>query len=205
MAKSQRSQIKNEDISFVSQEDDSSKKFVKDDSENSEEELEDLNSEDEFYQSNSSEDEIEEDVQESTIADDIADILNQQVTQTDEQDTPVLSLSKKSKKALRKSNAEKKDSKLRTSRRRERLRKEMVGRVTSVVAVNAETAKALFTHERELRRIARRGVVQLFNAVRTAQLQSSLNRENISGGRTAREQKVKELSKASFLDLIKSQ
>ncbi|EPY49655.1 rRNA processing protein Rrp15 [Schizosaccharomyces cryophilus OY26] len=217
MAKAGKKENKNTEIEFVPETEQEEKQFVKESANNSdsEEELEDLESEDEFDQLDDSDaenagngkalDRGEEKDKTSSMADDIANILNEEPAAPETTETPVLSLSRKSKKAIRKSSAEKKSSKLRTSHRRERLQKENVGRITNIVATDGETVKTYFTHERELRRIARRGVVQLFNAIRTSQMKGAMMGSSVSGGRTTREQKVQELSKSSFLDLIKSQ
>ncbi|EPX74987.1 rRNA processing protein Rrp15 [Schizosaccharomyces octosporus yFS286] len=216
MAKPGKQGKNNAEIEFVPEEEQQQKQFVKDNANNadSEEELEDLDSEDEIDQSEDSDVESadeeasghgEEKDKTSSMADDIAKLLNEEPAAPETTDTPVLSLSKKSKKAIRKSSADKKAAKLRTAHRRERLKKENVGRVTDIVATDGDTVKTYFTHERELRRVARRGVVQLFNAVRTSQMRGAMMSSSVTGGRTTREQKVQELSKSSFLDLIKSQ
>ncbi|WBW72907.1 rRNA processing protein Rrp15 [Schizosaccharomyces osmophilus] len=216
MAKPGKKDNNNAEIEFVPEAEQEEKQFVQDNANNSdsEEELEDLDSEDEVDQLGDSDaesadeqtlDHGEEKDKTSSMADDIANLLNEEPAAPETAETPVLSLSKKSKKVIRKSGADKKASKLRTAHRRERLRKENVGRVTNIVATDGDTVKTYFTHERELRRVARRGVVQLFNAVRTSQMRGAMMSSSVSGGRTTREQKVQELSKSSFLDLIKSQ
>jgi hypothetical protein len=66
----------------------------------------------------------------------------------------------------------------------------------------------LLETERRLRKVAQRGVVKLFNAVRTAQVKASEaernNRKQGVLGIGKREEKVNELSKKGFLDLIAS-
>jgi hypothetical protein len=60
-------------------------------------------------------------------------------------------------------------------------------------------------YERSLKKTAQRGVVKLFNAVRASQIKAE---EALSQGkgisRTEREEKVKEMSREGFLNLIKS-
>jgi fusion and transport protein UGO1 len=59
-------------------------------------------------------------------------------------------------------------------------------------------------YERSLKKTAQRGVVKLFNAVRASQIKAE---EALSQGkgisRTEREEKVKEMSREGFLNLIK--
>ena len=67
---------------------------------------------------------------------------------------------------------------------------------------------AVTEQERRLRKTAQRGVVKLFNAVRVAQVKGEEaareSRRTGSGvvGRGAREEKVGEMSKKGFLDLV---
>lgn len=90
------------------------------------------------------------------------------------------------------------------------------GRVKDVlVATTNETTGELETTtseimetERRLRKVAQRGVVKLFNAVRAAQVaaasaEKSVKREGVLG-MNKREEKVNEMSKKGFLDLIAS-
>lgn len=62
--------------------------------------------------------------------------------------------------------------------------------------------------ERRLRKVAQRGVVRLFNAVRAAQVAAAaaqvINRKDGVLGMNKRDAKVQELSKKGFLDLIAS-
>ncbi|KAH0263621.1 Rrp15p-domain-containing protein, partial [Aureobasidium melanogenum] len=82
------------------------------------------------------------------------------------------------------------------------------GRVKDVLGLNTpevSTAEIQET-ERRLQKTAQRGVVKLFNAVRAAQVQgeqarSEAKREGVVGI-SQREERVSEMSKKSFLDLI---
>ena len=69
------------------------------------------------------------------------------------------------------------------------------------VSTEATTAK-----EKELRRTAQKGVIKLFNAVRAAQVKGEAaereTREKGVVGLAKREEKVKEMSKQGFLDMI---
>jgi hypothetical protein len=71
-----------------------------------------------------------------------------------------------------------------------------------------ETTQQILETERRLRKVAQRGVVKLFNAVRAAQVKASEaeNRARNEGvvGVKRREEKVTEMSRKGFLDLIAS-
>lgn len=71
-----------------------------------------------------------------------------------------------------------------------------------------ETTQEILGTERRLRKVAQRGVVKLFNAVRAAQVKASEaeNRARNEGvvGVKRREEKVTEMSRKGFLDLIAS-
>ncbi|EEB09151.1 rRNA processing protein Rrp15 [Schizosaccharomyces japonicus yFS275] len=197
-----------QDIEIVATEDVESKPYVQETAEtedvasSSGSELEDLDSNDSFDEEMSSDD--GEEKQTSTFADGIAEILNAPAGAENEEETPILSLSKKSRKVLHQDREARKANKLRRLRRRERLREENVGRIARMSEYGEDKIPEVLQRERNLRRIAQRGVVQLFNAVRSTQVKAKQTAQTVSGGRTAREQKVNELSKTSFLDLIKS-
>jgi mitochondrial fusion and transport protein UGO1 len=60
-------------------------------------------------------------------------------------------------------------------------------------------------YERIMKKTAQRGVVKIFNAIRASQIkaeQAILQAKGIS--RSEREEKIKEMSKEGFLNLIKS-
>jgi hypothetical protein len=73
---------------------------------------------------------------------------------------------------------------------------------------DAETTAEIMDTERRLRKVAQRGVVKLFNAVRAAQVKASeaerLARNEGVVGVKRREEKVTEMSRKGFLDLIAS-
>ncbi len=79
-------------------------------------------------------------------------------------------------------------------------------RVTDVLGLESGNAGEVAEEEKRLRKIAQRGVVKLFNAVRAAQVRSeeALREEREKGtvGRKDREEKAKEMSKQGFLELI---
>lgn len=108
------------------------------------------------------------------------------------------------------------ESKARKQMREQKRRAMEKGRVKSVlIATNTDltgepetsTAEILQT-ERRLRKVAQRGVVKLFNAVRAAQVKAgeaekTARRDGVIGIGN-REEKVNELSKNGFLELIAS-
>jgi len=70
------------------------------------------------------------------------------------------------------------------------------------------TAEELLEAERLLRKVAQRGVVKLFNAVRAAQVKAAeaerATRNEGMVGMGRREEKVTDMSRKGFLDLIAS-
>ncbi|EGS20666.1 uncharacterized protein CTHT_0025020 [Thermochaetoides thermophila DSM 1495] len=82
------------------------------------------------------------------------------------------------------------------------------GKVEEVVDEEGVTTEQIIERERKLRKIAQRGVVKLFNAVRAAQLKAleaekAARREGVIGSKQ-KEEKVTEMSRKGFLDLIAS-
>ncbi|GAB1314457.1 pre-60S ribosomal particles component [Madurella fahalii] len=82
------------------------------------------------------------------------------------------------------------------------------GEIEEVVDEGAETTGQLLATERRLRKVAQRGVVKLFNAVRAAQVKAAeaeraARKEGIVGIKR-KEEKVTEMSRKGFLDLIAS-
>lgn len=76
------------------------------------------------------------------------------------------------------------------------------------LAIKGETTGEILETERRLRKVAQRGVVQLFNAFRTAQVKAAeaekvTKKEGVIGIDRKKE-KVTEMSKKGFLDLIAS-
>jgi hypothetical protein len=73
---------------------------------------------------------------------------------------------------------------------------------------DGETTGQILATERRLRKVAQRGVVKLFNAVRAAQVKAgeaerAARNEGVVGVKR-REEKVTEMSRKGFLDLIAS-
>lgn len=138
----------------------------------------------------------------------ISKILSTKLPQSVRQD-PVLS---RSKTALDKSTSianerleRKAKAKLRAEKREELDR----GRVTDVLGIETGTTGEVAEEEKRLRKIAQRGVVALFNAFTAAQVkgQQAARDEQRKGtvGINRREEKVKEMSKQGFLELINGQ
>ena len=55
-----------------------------------------------------------------------------------------------------------------------------------------------------MKKTAQRGVVKLFNAIRASQVKAEEAMGTAIGSRSEKEEKVKEMSKEGFLNLIKS-
>ena len=80
------------------------------------------------------------------------------------------------------------------------------GRVKDVLGVQSASTGEVAEEEKRLRKIAQRGVVKLFNAVRAAQIKgeeaAKEARKKGTVGYANKEEKVNEMSKQGFLDLI---
>jgi hypothetical protein len=80
------------------------------------------------------------------------------------------------------------------------------GRIRDVMGITRGVAGAVAEDEKRLRKMAQRGVVKLFNAVRAAQVrgEEAARDERKKGtiGIGEREKAVNEVSKQGFLDLI---
>jgi fusion and transport protein UGO1 len=141
------------------------------------------------------------------FANSISEILGSKLT-TSKRSEPILSRSKDAATA----NRELADSKLSEKARRqivaERKAAQEKGRVKDVLGLNDPNVSTAVTSakEKELRRTAQKGVIKLFNAVRAAQVKGEqAERESKAGmivGMDKREEKVKEMSKQGFLDMI---
>ncbi|KAF1945560.1 Rrp15p-domain-containing protein [Clathrospora elynae] len=141
------------------------------------------------------------------FANSISRILNSKLTST-KRSEPILSRSKDAATA----NRELADSKLTEKARKqvvaERKAAQDKGRVKDVLGLNDPNISTATTSakEKELRRTAQKGVIKLFNAVRAAQVKGEqAERETKEGmvvGMGKREERVKEMSKQGFLDMI---
>lgn len=134
-------------------------------------------------------------------------ILNTKLT-TSKRSEPILSRSKDAQQA----NKEMADNKLTEKARRqvvaERKAAKEKGRVKDVSGLNDPDVSTASTtvKEKELRRTAQKGVIKLFNAVRAAQVKGEQAEKEAKAqnvvGLDKREDKVKEMSKQGFLDMI---
>lgn len=70
------------------------------------------------------------------------------------------------------------------------------------LGLEVEGVGALQEQERRLRKTAQRGVVKLFNAVRAAQVKGEEAGRERRGGREAREERVREMGREGFLELV---
>jgi hypothetical protein len=135
----------------------------------------------------------------------ISKILSTKLSQSARRD-PVLSRSKdavETSAALANERLEKKaKAKLRADRKEDLER----GRVKDVLGLSSGQAGDIAEEEKRLRKIAQRGVVKLFNAVRAAQVKAeqAAKEERKKGtiGMANRQEKVNEMSKQGFLELI---
>jgi fusion and transport protein UGO1 len=137
----------------------------------------------------------------------ISKILNTKLTTT-KRSEPILSRSKDAQTA----NKEIADSKLTEKARRqvvvEKKAAQEKGRVKDVLGLNDSSISTAETtaQEKALRRTAQKGVIKLFNAVRAAQVKGEQAEKEAKSqnvvGLAKREEKIKEMSKQGFLDMI---
>ncbi|PPJ59756.1 hypothetical protein CBER1_09524 [Cercospora berteroae] len=139
----------------------------------------------------------------------ITKILSTKLSTAKRQD-PVLSRSKsalEANKALADSKLEAKARAQIRSEKRAALEKGRVKDVLGLETVEVDTG-AVLEEEKRLKKIAQRGVVFMFNAVRKAQISAEEERRKLQGegvvGMKKREERVNEMSKQGFLDLISS-
>ncbi|KAF3927270.1 hypothetical protein ABW20_dc0109477 [Dactylellina cionopaga] len=141
----------------------------------------------------------------SVFATSMSKILSSHLTKNLRKD-PILVRSKNITAKIDDSKLEAKAKHLMTRQKREALEK---GRVKDVIPkddVSGEGVKAVMEKEKVLRKIAQRGVIKLFNAVRAAQVKGEEARKDgkVKGtlGMDTRSKNVTEISKESFLDMI---
>src|SRR5271155_318325 len=136
----------------------------------------------------------------------ISKILSTKLSQTARKD-PVLSRSREAAEASSSIANEKLERKAKAKLRAERKEQLERGRVRDVLGLSTGKTGETAEEEKRLRKIAQRGVVKLFNAVRAAQIrgEEAARKERMKGtvGMANREEKVNEMSKQGFLDLIK--
>ena len=105
--------------------------------------------------------------------------------------------------------SERLEKKVKAQQRAEKKKSMEKGRVTDALGLESGTAGEVAEEEKRLRKIAQRGVVKLFNAVRAAQVRAeqAAKEEQKKGtvGMGKREDKAKEMSKDAFLNMINGQ
>ena len=135
----------------------------------------------------------------------ISKILSTKLSQSARQD-PVLSRSREATQASHEVANELLENKARAKIRAEKKESLDRGRVKDVLGLTTGEAGETAEEEKRLRKIAQRGVIKLFNAVRAAQVrgEEAAKEERRKGtvGLDNREERVNELSKKGFLDLI---
>ncbi|OJJ69326.1 hypothetical protein ASPBRDRAFT_198006 [Aspergillus brasiliensis CBS 101740] len=141
----------------------------------------------------------------SAFSTSIAKILSTKLP-TSVRDDPVLARSKAAAQKSTDVAEEKLDRQARAKLRAEKKEELDRGRVRDVMGLERGQAGAVAEEEKRLRKIAQRGVVKLFNAVRAAQVRgeeaAKAERKKGTVGIGEREKAVNEVSKQGFLDLI---
>jgi hypothetical protein len=138
----------------------------------------------------------------------ISKILSTKLPQSVRQD-PVLSRSKSAAETSTSIANERLERKAKAKMRAEKIAELERGRVKDVLGIESGRTGEVAEEEKRLKKIAQRGVVALFNAFRAAQTrgEQTAKDEQKKGtvGISNREEKVKEMSKQGFLDLINGQ
>ncbi|EPS37713.1 hypothetical protein H072_8588 [Dactylellina haptotyla CBS 200.50] len=141
----------------------------------------------------------------TAFATSMSKILGSHLTSAARKD-PILVRSKQTAHKIDDQKLEAKAKRLLTQQKREALEK---GRVKDIIPkddASGEEVKAVMEKEKALRKIAQRGVIKLFNAVRAAQVKGEEARKDskVKGtlGIDTRNKNVTEISKESFLDMI---
>ncbi|KAK6523841.1 hypothetical protein TWF281_001809 [Arthrobotrys megalospora] len=141
----------------------------------------------------------------TTFATSMSKILSSHLT-TQARKDPILIRSKKTAHEISDQKLEAKAKRLISQQKREALEK---GRVKDIIPkddVSGEEVKSVLEKEKALRKIAQRGVIKLFNAVRAAQVKGEEARREgkLKGtlGIDTKNKNVTEISKESFLDMI---
>lgn len=146
----------------------------------------------------------------SAFASSLSKILSTKLSTTKRTD-PVLSRSTDAQSAARAAADSVLDVKARRHLKDQKMKALERGRVRDVVAPEVGSGRSVadvMEEERRLRKVAQRGVVKLFNAVRAAQVKAGeaerKGKDERVIGMGKREERVNEMSKKGFLDLIAS-
>ena len=143
----------------------------------------------------------------AAFATSISKILNSKLT-TSKRVDPVLSRSKDALNAAKEMGEAKLEAKARQKLRDEKKAKLDTGRVKDVLGLNNTevSTEEILELEKKYKKIAQRGVVRMFNAIRAAQVMGEQAARDAQQqgvvGMDKREQKVNEMSKKGFLELI---
>ena len=143
----------------------------------------------------------------SAFATSISKILDTKLTSAKRAD-PVLSRSKAASQSQKQETDAKLEATARAQLRGEKKQSLEKGRIKDVLGLQTSDVDTgrVQEQERRLRKVAQRGVVRLFNAVRSAQVKAEegarqARQEGVVGMRQ-REERVQEMSKEGFLELI---
>jgi fusion and transport protein UGO1 len=137
----------------------------------------------------------------------ISKILNAKLSVAKRVD-PVLSRSKEAAEAVKEIGDARLEAKARQKIRADKKARLDTGRVKDVLGLNSTeiSTKTIFEQEKKYKKIAQRGVVRMFNAIRAAQVMGEQAARDATKqgviGIDQREQKVNEMSKKGFLELI---
>jgi hypothetical protein len=143
----------------------------------------------------------------AVFATSISKILNSKLT-TSKRVDPVLSRSKDALNAAKEMGEAKLEAKAKQKLRDEKKAKLDTGRVKDVLGLNNTevSTEEILELEKKYKKIAQRGVVRMFNAIRAAQIMGEQAARDAQQqgvvGIDKREQKVNEMSKKGFLELI---
>jgi len=143
----------------------------------------------------------------TAFATSISKILGSKLTAAKRAD-PVLSRSKDAVAAAKDFAESKLEAKARRKLQDDKRTRLDRGRVKDVLGINLVdvTAAAVAEQEKKLKKTAQRGVIKLFNAVRAAQVKAEQASKEVQTtgmvGADKRQEKVNEMSKKGFLDLL---
>ena len=135
------------------------------------------------------------------FASSISAILGSKLS-TSKRNDPVLARSATAAEANASIANSKLESKARQKLRSDRKEALEKGRVKDVLGLESGDVGAVMEEEKRLRKVAQRGVVKLFNAVRGAQVRAEEARKGTAGTRGRVEEKVAEMSKKGFLEMV---
>ncbi|KAF9877197.1 hypothetical protein CkaCkLH20_05463 [Colletotrichum karsti] len=146
----------------------------------------------------------------SAFATSVSKILSTKLSNSKRAD-PVLARSAEAHESARAAVDTALESKARKQMRAQKKEAQEKGRVRNVLVAGEDEGTStgeMIEGERRLRKVAQRGVVKLFNAVRAAQVKAveaeKKARKDGVVGVVRREEKINEMSKKGFLDLIAS-